>query len=112
MFPLLFPILGLLVAGTVVAYWDHIREWAMDTATRWVERHWGRAAGKAFRYLIVKLDWAIVRGRRVVRRLLRGERYSASTVLSEEVIPAEDLPDELRSELRHGPVTQAYEVCA
>lgn len=105
-------LLGGLGAGLVATFWDEIREWALETAASWVERHIGRRAAGWLREAIVVFDRILSPLQRFVRRTLfarvRGEKRR--TVVTEEEVPVEDLPKDVAKSLRKGRVEQVYEV--
>ncbi len=107
--PVLVP---LALLATASAFWDEIREWAVDKAQGWVLRNLGERAAMALVEAIVVLDRVMTAGRRMVRRAVYGRLAGAKgrhRVVTEEV-PESDLPESIRSELQGGSLQHAYAI--
>ncbi|MDW8364017.1 MAG: hypothetical protein RMK74_16630 [Myxococcales bacterium] len=96
-------LVGALVgAGVAVAFWDELREWAIETAIPWVERHFGPGAAAVVRFIGVVLDLVATWVRRTL--FVRVDPGSPVYRIHEEYVAAEDLPDDVRQMLYRGPV--------
>ncbi len=108
--PVLVPLA--LVTMTVAAFWEDIREWAVDLAHGWVRRTLGKGAERLLTDAIVVLDRVMVAGRKTVRRAVYGKvsgTKGRQHIVTEEV-PFEDLPESVQAELRNGSIEHTYGV--
>lgn len=104
-------IVGALVAGCLVAFWDDIRDWLNNTAADVVERVLGYNARKFMQRTVVAVDRVMnsIRNKSMIftKKQMLSEYYDKVTITSEA--PVREISNDILEEIeKKGKLVQEY----